>query len=283
MSVITYADVQKSANDLIKDSFCLDRKFKLTTKTDNGVTFTTEGSLSDKGSDNKFGSKFKVDFLSVDKLQATSAGRFILEASVKDIVPNLKFATKFEDGVSGSGEPKGSVSATFNQPMFTVFTEIDLMKGPTLSESVTFQYEGFIAGAEVKYDSQLEEKEPKPALSGVGALVGFAAKDFSTSLKAADMGKKLSLAVHHVVNPQSTLAVLFDLEPSGTTRTLTVAGTYKLDDATSFAGKVDSKGIVTASHTQILRPFVKLMTSAQVDTKNFAGDSHKFGLQLILG
>jgi len=262
MSVITYADVQKSANDLIKDSFSLDRKFKLTTKTDNGVTFTTEGALTDKGSDNKFGSKFKIDFLSIDKLQATSAGRFVLEASVKDIVPNLKFGTKFEDGVSGSGDPKGSVSATYSQPYFTVFTEIDLMKGPTLSESATFQYEGFIAGAEVKYDSQLEEKEPKPALSGVGALVGYSAKDFSASLKAADLGKKLTLAVHHVVNPQNSLAVLFELEPAGTAKTLTVAGTYKLDDATSFAGKIDSKGIVTGSFTQILRPSVKLQTSA---------------------
>jgi len=283
MSITTYADVQKPVNDLLKENFFLDRKFKLTTKTDNGVTFNTEGTLSEKGSDNKFGSKFKVEFLSIDKLQATSAGRFIIEASIKDIVPNLKLGSKFEDGVTGSGDPKGSVSATFNQPMFTIFTEIDLMKGPTLTEAATFQYEGFIAGAEVKYDSQQDEKEAKPAITGVGALVGFFGKDFSASLKAEDMGKKCSLAVHHIVNPQTTFGVLFEIEPTGTNKTLTAAGTYKLDDQTSFAGKIDSKGVVTTSFTQILRPSVKMMTSAQVDTKNFSGDSHKFGLQLILG
>ena len=66
-------------------------------------------------------------------------------------------------------------------------------------------------------------------------------------------------------------------------KALTVGATYRANSETSYAGKVNSDGIVSANVIQIINPTVKLIASAQVDARNFAGDSHKFGLQLILG
>lgn len=236
--------------------------------------------MSSKGVDAKLGAKFKIENLNVDKLQTTTDGALIAEGSVKDIIPNLKVGFKIEEGIASSQKSKGSLNSTFTHDYFTAFSELNLTDGPTLHEAVSFEYQGLLAGAEIKYNVNAKDQSP---ITDLGATVGFKSSDFTTALQTSKKGKGVTFSLHHAVNSNTALAVLLDAETEGKVKSLIIGGTYKLDKETSFAGKINSNGEVTASFSQILKPSVKLVASAHVDTKNFAGDSHKFGLQVLLG
>lgn len=284
MAPVVYKDVQNSAKNLLKDDYNFDRKFKLSQKASNGVAFTTEGVLTAKGTtEGKLSAKFKIDSVSVDKLQTTTSGRINAEVSIKDALPGLSVGVKVEDGVAGSGNPAGSVNATYKYQNITAFAEVDVVDGPTIYDSVTCEYQNFTVGAEVKVNTHLDDKDSKPALVDANAVVAYQGKDFHVSLATVDMLKKLSLAIHHTYDAKTNVATTLDLETKGALRTLTVGATRKVDENTAFSGKIDSKGVVSANYIQVLRPEVKLIASASVDAKNFAADSHKFGLALILG
>jgi len=239
--------------------------------------------MTSKGVDGKFGAKLKIENFNIDKLQATTSGRIIAETSVKDIIPNIKLGFKLEEGLPGSGNPKGSINATYTHNLATIFSEIDVVDGPTLYESISFEYEGILAGAEIKYNTNANGNGKESGLSDVGGLIGYKTSDLTASIQSSKKGKGINLSLNKILNPETTIAVLIDAKTEGKLDSFTVGGIYKLDKETSFAGKVNSKGEVTASYTQIIKPGVKLVASAGVDTKNFAGDDHKFGLQLILG
>jgi voltage-dependent anion channel protein 2 len=284
MAPVVFKDVQKSAKDLLKDDYCFDKKFKLSTKTQNGVAFTAEGTMNPKGTEGKVTSKFKYDTISVDKLFTGSNGRFGLEASTKDnLVEGLKLGLKFEDGVAGSGAGAGSVNATYTTDNVTVTSEIDVVEGPTLYSGVTVAYQGFVAGADIKYNTQLDDKEATPSLTDAGAVVGYGTTDFSTSVHAQEKGKKLNFVYHQVVDADTAVVAQLELEPKGSNRLLTLGGAKRIDAFTTFSGKVDSKGVVSANWIQVIRPQVKVIVSAAVDSKSLAADSHKFGIQLLLG
>jgi len=283
MAPVIYKDVQNSAKNLLKDDYCFDKKFKLTTRTYNGIQFTSEGVMSAKGTEQKLTAKFKVDNVNFDKLSANTAGRFGCEASIKDVVQDLKVGLKFEDGVASSGPGSASLNATYSRDFFTLNSEIDIVDGPTLYGAATFDYEGFIAGADVKYNTQLDDKMATPSIVDAGVVLGYFGPDFSTSVQTLEKGKKLNFVLHHKVDLNNTVAAQFEIEPKGTSKVMTLGGSRRIDSETSFTGKVDSKGIVSANWIQILRPDVKLIASISIDSKNFAADAHKFGLQLVLG
>jgi len=284
MAPLVFKDIQKSGKDLLKDDYCFDKKFKLSTKTMNGIALTHEGTMSAKGTEGKITAKFKVDTVSIDKLFTTTNGRIGCEASIKDVVDGLKVGLKFEDGVAGSGLGSGSINATYSKDMLTLTEEIDIVNGPTITTGLTLEYDAFVAGAEVKYNTQFDEKEPTPTLEEAGAVLGYTAPDFAASVHALEKGKKLNFVLHHKVDANTAIAAQLETElKSNGAKTMTIGGTRRIDADTAFSAKVDSKGIVSANWIQVIRPEVKVIASASVDAKNFAGDAHKFGLQLILG
>lgn len=278
-----YGDVQKSAKDLLNNDYCFDKKFKLSTKSNNGVKFTAEGVMKSKGTSGKLSAKFNVDNVSIDKLQTTTAGRFDVEASIPDVIDGLKLGFKVSDGVSGSGVPGGSINATYKMDSLTCFADLDVVEGPTIKTALTTEYEGFVVGGECTYNSQLDDKDAAGELTNYGVSLGYQLDDLNVSLATKNKLNSINLAVHHVVDSDTKIAATFEVEPKGKPKTMAVGGSKKLDDESSFTAKVDSKGVVSANYIHQLKKDVKFIASAQVDAKDFAGDSHKFGLQLILG
>jgi len=203
--------------------------------------------------------------------------------SINDIVPHLKISTKFEDGIAHSGDAKGSITGTYTQDMFTVVGDVNLVDGILLTESATFEYDGLIIGGEIKYNPKVEDSEAKGSFVDYNGLVGYNGKDYSVSLQSTKKGKNVSLALHHILSPETSFAVLMDFEPKTAVKSLTVGATHSLNSETSVAGKIESNGVVSASLIQKLKPEVKLIASSSVNTTNFAGDSHKFGMQIVLG
>lgn len=272
-----FKDVAKSANDLMSNDYCFDQKFKLKTKTTNGVELTSELTMKPKAVSAKLTSKFTpFQGISVDKLCVTTAGRFITEATLKDAMEGMSLKVKAEDGANQA--PAGELCVDYKSDNLVVNSSVDVVDGPTLKGAATFSYEGFIFGGQLKYNTAFD-KDAGASLDDYNAAVAYKGADYTASVNTTKKASQYHVGVHHKVSKDVEIATTY----AHSSKLLSIGGIYKFDDATKFQGKVASTGIVSMNCIQQVRPKVKLIASAQVNAKDFSSDSHKFGLQLILG
>ncbi len=281
MAPAKYGDVAKSAGDLLKNDYCFDRKFKLKTKSENGLELTTEGTLKSKGVSGKLSAKFApFQGITMKKLSVNTSGRFETEASLDDAMEGLKLTVKAADGADAP--PSGVLAGEYKTSNATVLAEVDVCNtngGPTLYCASTFSYDNFVAGGEVRYNTGFDSSDGKPSVADYNGVLGYKAGDLTASLQTKSKASDATLSIHQQYSKDTELATTYNHK----SKLITVGGIYKLDGSTTFQGKVGSNGIVSANAIQKVSPGVKLISSVEVDAKNFAADSHKFGLQLILG
>jgi len=274
----------KKATSILTDDYCFDRKFKLTTKSKSGHTLTGEGELKPKGVDASLSLKWAVnDQVSIDKLQIKSTGRIIAESTLKGLATDLNVAVKVQDG--GGDEPSGIVDFKLTKRSFTVDTSVDVTKGPSLTVSDTVEVApGWIVGSTVKLNSGHDDKK-SPSIDEF-VLLGMYAGDNFTAGGAINKKRQITLSATTKtadgVSIASTCSGEFK-DGKLAKPLLTIGGLYALDADSKLQSKVDSNGIVSANYILNIRPGVKGIVSGEIDAKNFAGDSHKLGLSLILG
>jgi hypothetical protein len=274
----------KKAKSILSDDYCFDRKFKLTTKSKSGHTLSGEGEIKPKGVDANLSLKWNVnDQVAVDKLQIKSTGRLIAETTLKGLVSDLNVTVKVQDG--GGEEPSGIVDFKYTKSKFTDDVSLDVTKGPAVTVSSTVEVApNWILGGSVKLNSGFDDKK-SPSIDDAVLLVLFAGDNFSAG-GAINKSKQVTLSATTKtadgVDIASTCTAEFK-EGKLVKPLLTIGGLYALDADSKLQSKVDSNGIVSANYILNIRPGVKGIVSGQVDAKNFAGDSHKLGLSLILG
>lgn len=280
--VAVYKDCAKSASDLLNNDYVFQaQKLKISTKTANGVSFTTEGTLKgSKGVAGKLTAKFSpFENIQVKKLSVSTAGRFSTEASLNNAVEGVTFTVKAEEGAAAP--PAGELVVDYKSDSLTVNSSVDVcdVNGPTLYGASTFAYDNFLVGGEVRYSTGFDSSEGKPSVVDYNGCLSYNGGDFTASVHTKKKTSNVLLSVHQNYSKGVQLASQYD----HSAKLLTVGGLYKLDQSTTFQGKMSSNGVVSANAIQTIAAGVKLISSAEVDAKNFAGDSHKFGLQLILG
>ena len=102
-----------------------DRKLKVTTKTSNDVTFTTEGKMVNNSSVlGSLSAKFKHSSgIRINKLAVNTHGRVNGEVFMDDVVDGATVNVKFEDGNAGQNldgkDYKQSGSASCHSPTFS--------------------------------------------------------------------------------------------------------------------------------------------------------------------
>jgi len=285
MGPTRYGDLPKKATNLLTDDYNFDRKFKLVTKSGSGVTFTSEGTLAPKKVDAKLTAKFApAPGVSVDKLQLTSAGRIIAESTFKNVVKSTDVVVKVQDGAGKS--PNGELEVKHTAPKFTVDAAVDVVQGPSLTVSGTVApVDKWVVGATVKYNTNYDAKKD-PVFEDYGVTVAHQTADATLALATKSKLSALSLTAY--VEPSDVAQVAFQADASLKSDaklgdvTLAVGGLYVLDKDSKVQAKVDSKGLVSANYHVNIRPGVKGVASVQIDALQIAGDSHKFGLSLIL-
>lgn len=282
MSPPSYSDISKSASDVLNNDYCFDKKLKLKTKTNNGVGLTVENVMGSKGVAGKLSSKFRpFSGIEVSKLGVKTCGRVFLEATLENAIKGTDITINAEDGAGKS--PSGSLSVDYLADSFKLNTSLDFVKGPTISAAGTFATNGFILGGQVKYNTEFDDSESGAKVEDYNGALSYVASDFTASLSTSKKASVYGVSIHHNVSRSTQVATQFDFNSKDAGKVLTVGGIYSVDSDTKVQGKIDSNGIVSSNWIQNVRPQVQLIASAQVDAKNFAGDSHKFGLQLILG
>jgi len=284
MAPTRYGDFSKKTADLLNNDYSFDKKFKLTTKSAAGVTFTTEGTLKPKKLDGKLTAKWSpADGLLIDKLSISSEGRLVGEATLKNALKNTDLICKVQDGAGDS--PAGELEVKYTHEKFTFDAGVDVVNGPTiaLSSSALIGTTGLTFGASLKLDTKLDETNGSPELKDYNAALHYVQKDVTAVLTTKDKLKEIQLAVYNDVSKETQLGVQCNFLSKGELKSMSVGAIHQIDADTKLQTKVDNKGNVSANYILAIRPGVKGIASVQVDALNFAGDAHKLGLSLILG
>jgi len=275
--MVKYGDITKSASDLLNNDYCFDRKFKLKTKTSNGVEFTVENVMSSKGVAGKLTTKCApFDGIKVEKAGVKTNGRLFGEFKLVNAVKGAEFTLKAEDGAGKS--PAGEFAVNYASGSLNLDASVDVVNGPTVYGAGTFGYDNFTLGGEVKYNTG-SDGDSGAEVSDFNGALSYSGRDYSVALTTSNKASAYGLSYHHNVSSGVQVAAKADVSA----KSLAVGGIYNWDSETKFQGKFDSNGVVSANWIQVLRPKVKLISSAQVNAKDFSGDSHKFGMSLILG
>jgi len=282
MAPPSYSDVAKTANDILTNDYCFDKKLKVKTKTANGVSLTVENTMSSKGVAGKLTSKFKpFDGISVKKLGVKTNGRVFVEASLDNALAGAQFTVKAEDGAGKA--PSGSVDVDYTLNSLNLNANLDFVRGPTVYAAGTFGFDSIVLGGEVKYNTEFDDSDSGAKLEDYNGSLSYVGSDFTASLSTTNKASVYGVSIHHNMSRDTQIATQFDFNSKDSGKVLTLGGLYTVDSHTKLQGKIDSNGIVSSNWIQNVRPSVQVIASAQVDAKNFSGDSHKFGLQLVLG
>lgn len=286
-----FKDLGKAARDILTKDYHGDRKLKVTTKTSNDVTFTTEGKMVNNSSVlGSLSAKFKHSSgIRINKLAVNTHGRVNGEIFMDDVVDGATVNVKFEDGNAGQNlggkdyKQSGSVGIDYADNSMTVGANFDVVNGPTVNLNTVFAAtDEILLGGNFKYNTGLDEDSGSADVEDYGVAVGYAGADFDAVLNAGKMFKQVDLSVLHRVDNDTTVAVQASYNTGSQTKGLTLGGSWALDNDTSFQAKVDSNANLSFNYIQQINSSVKLGASVSLDAKDFAADTHSFGLSLTL-
>jgi len=287
-----FGDFGKGAKDLLGDDwYSFDTKLKIKTKTANGVEFTTSGAISGSNvKPGKLGASFNpVDGITIKKLEASTAGTLVGEASLSNVMKGLKFTVKIQEGkVGGKDKDIGDLSIDYTGDGFISNTKIDVINGPSITESLSVSYDAFLFGGKASYNTGIDPPH-SAALTGYSVGAGYNGGDFDATVvangKPGKDGAKWGVDVSYFQKFSSDIniaAILGIKDVQAPKPSLEVGATNQLDTESSVAGKVDTNGILSFGYEQKINSNITLLTSGQVDGTKFTDDSsdHKLGFSV---
>ncbi|KAH9249394.1 hypothetical protein BASA81_012925 [Batrachochytrium salamandrivorans] len=289
MAPTRFGDFSKKGADVFSNDYSFDRKFKWTTRSAAGVTFTNEATLKPKKLDGKFTAKWSpAEGLFVDKLSISSEGRIAGEATLKNALVRNSVSSdlvvRVQDGANQA--PQGELEVKFSGDKFTLDVTTDVVSGPTIVATSSFQLpNSVLLGASVKVNTKLDDASgASPEVKDFNLAASYTKNDVIASFATKCKLSEGTFTLHNNYNKSTTLAAQVTLGATkGELKSMQVGAIHQLDADTKLQTKVDNKGVISANYILQVKPDVKAIASVQVDALNFAGDAHKLGLSLILG
>lgn len=252
-------------------------------------TWTSEGELSSKGVMAKLAAKYKhPSGISLDKLEFKSDGRVLGEASL-DVDSKLKLWVSAEDGRQDTGKPiksHGKLGVEYVSPgILSALSDVDVVNGPTVNGSVVVNLagkRGLLAGFQATYNTQLDEKDQKPEFLDYNVGLAKVNTSWEASVRSYHKMSNLQFSLLSRVNPQVTFGAQLDYQVDKNTQGMTIGGCFRPEADIRLSAKMSSTALLSIAYAQNLNKFAHLLLSAEVDAKDWASDSHKFGLGLTL-
>ncbi|KAI0506276.1 eukaryotic porin/Tom40 [Xylaria bambusicola] len=276
MSVPAFADISKSANDLLnKDFYHLSAgTIEVKSNTPNNVAFKVTGKSShEKATSGALEGKYSDKSLGLTLTQTwNTANALDTKIELADsLAKGLKAETVFSF-LPASNNTGAKLNLTFKQSAFHGRAFFDLLKGPTANVDAVIGHEGFLAGASAGYDVQ------KAAVTGYSAAVGYVAPQYSAAITATDNLSVFAASYYHKVNSQvEASAKAVWNSKSGNTVGLEVASKYRLDPLSFAKAKINDRGVAAVSYNVLLRPGVTVGIGASFDTQKIDQATHKVG------
>lgn len=276
MSVPAFADIAKSANDLLNKDFyhISSGTLEVKSKTPNNVDFKVTGKSShDNVTSGAIEGKYtdKANGLTITQTWNTAT---VLETKVEladTIAKGLKTEGVFSF-LPKSQSTGAKVNVHFKQSNFHGRAFLDLLKGPTTNIDAVVGHEGFLAGASAGYDVQ------KAKVTGYSAAVGYHAPTYSAAITATDNLSVFAASYYHKVNEavEAGAKAAWNSK-TGNTVGLEVATKYRLDPVSFVKAKINDRGVAAVAYNVLLRSGVTLGVGASFDTQKLDQATHKVG------
>lgn len=279
MSIPVFADLDKSVKDIINDDYDCKNVLKIKTSGPFGLNFTTSTEHSaDKTGKVNLGGKVSFKFaspggFSVDKFEIKPNGAIVVETSLADVAPGLKFEFKGDD------QYKGDLSAIYKTPIVTATAEVDVVNFSKIKSSIVTKTGPISLGANAALDN------PGKAKLELGVLDLAASwslpNNVFASVKTSKWLAEYNFALGYSAAKNVTIASLFTVSPAKGLTTLTLGGLYKCNPNTALKFKLNNGGIVAASVKQTLDKSASAVLAAEVDVAKVS--DFKFGITTNLG
>jgi len=275
-----YSDLGKSARDVFGKGYGFGFvKLDAKTKTGSGVEFSVggssnndtgkvDGSLETKYSWKDYGLSFKEKW-NTDNTLAT-------EVTIEDQLAKgvkLTFDTSFSPN---TGKKSGKIKSGYKRDYLNLTADFDFdFAGPTVHSSAVFGYEGWLAGAQVSFDTS------KSKLTRSNFAMGYKTGDFQLHT-CVNEGTDFCGSVYQKVNDKLESAINVGWTSGTNTTRFAIGAKYQLDADSSLRAKVSNTSQIGLGYTHQLRDGVKLTLSALIDGKSLNQGGHKLGLGIDL-
>lgn len=276
MSVPAFADISKSANDLLnKDFYHLSAgTLEVKSNTPNNVAFKVTGKNSHEGATTgAMEGKYTDKSLGLTLTQTWNTAN-ALESKV-ELADSLAKGLKAEGIFSflPATQARGAkFNLHFKQSNFHGRAFFDLLKGPTANVDAVVGHDGFLAGASAGYDVN------KAAVTNYSAAVGYLGPSYTAAVTATDNLSVFAASYYHKVNSQVEAGAKATWNSkSGNAVGLEVASKYRLDPVSFVKGKINDRGVAAVAYNVLLREGVTLGVGASFDTQKLDQATHKVG------
>ena len=273
-----FGDLGKAARDIFDKGYDYPKvKLSLTTKTESGVEFETNGSHNlDK---NRTSGSLKA------KLKFPDHGVTFSESwnTSSELDTELTYEPKAVSGLKltlsssflpSSGHKSAKLRSNYRREHLSLDGDVDLqMTGPIVKGSAVFMYKGWYAGYQVGYNTS------NAKLTANNVAAGYKGTDFTVHASLADIADCLT-SVYHKVNDKTEVGLTTTYNFQTSNVSLGLAGKYTLEDGAQMKAKVNNQGQIGLSYQQDLRSGVTLTLSGLLEGRNINAGGHKIGVAL---
>lgn len=264
--------------ELLSDDYIFVNKLKVSSKTDDGFSYTITGvqNLKQDTIDAEVNGKFKVK-------GATLTGNLFTGGKLP--TAELKYETLDSSGrkftlCGTAGNDIAVASAEVLAGPIGVKGLIDT-KNSNFYGSAAFalsseKYDGFaVVGTEATYNT-----DEKQVMTSNYAVSLFDGKESECTLHVLDKAKKGMISYSHHVRPGFSVGGQMTYVRETKETALAMGTALRMDGATTIKAKLDSEGSLALSYIQDIRPNTTLIMSSMFNTKTF--DSAKVGISLTV-
>ncbi|XP_053675888.1 voltage-dependent anion-selective channel-like isoform X2 [Anopheles nili] len=280
MAPPAYSDLGKQARDVFNKGYHFGLwKLDVKTKTNSGVEFSTSGH-SNQDTGKVFGSletKYKVKEYGLNFSEKWNTDNTLTsEVSVENqLVKGLKVSF---DGmfVPHTGSKTGRFKTTYSHDRVRVDADFNVdLSGPLVNASGVANYQGWLAGYQVAFDSQ------KSKVTANNFALGYSAGDFVLHTNVND-GREFGGLIYQRCNDRLETAVQLSWASGSNATKFGMGAKYDLDKDACVRAKVNNQSQIGLGYQQKLRDGITLTLSTLVDGKNFNAGGHKIGVALEL-
>lgn len=263
--------------ELLSDDYVITNKFKVSSKTEDGISYTITGVKSkDDAIDAEVSAKLNLKGAAVTPKLFTGG---------KEPTAELKYETKDAQdrkvaftGLAGRSVATSAIEFTGGPLGIKVaadFLKSDLYGSAAVALS-SAKFSGFaVVGAEAEYSMT-----DKTVTSTNYALSFFDGKESECTLHVLDKARKGMISYSHHVRPGFSVGAQMIYVRESKETALVMGTAYRLDGATTVKAKLGSEGSLSLSYIQDIRPNTTLIMSSKFDTKKF--DSAKVGISVTV-
>lgn len=280
MAPPSYSDLGKQARDVFSKGYHFGLwKLDVKTKTNSGVEFSTSGH-SNQDTGKVFGSletKYKVKEYGLNFSEKWNTDNTLTsEVSVENqLVKGLKVSF---DGmfVPHTGSKTGRFKTAYSHDRVRVDADFNVdLSGPLVNASGVANYQGWLAGYQVAFDSQ------KSKIVANNFALGYSTGDFVLHTNVND-GREFGGLIYQRCNDRLETAVQLSWASGSNATKFGMAAKYDLDKDACVRAKVNNQSQIGLGYQQKLRDGITLTLSTLVDGKNFNAGGHKIGVALEL-